>query len=62
MQGNVKDLSDWELLFEYEDAVINYGTRIKLHTKHKASKKLELYRKEVIKRLGWGYEQIKTGL
>jgi hypothetical protein len=50
---NLKELSDWELIFEYENIVIKYAHNHFSKSREIISKQLTNYRREIAKRMGW---------
>jgi len=47
------NLNDWDLIFLYEESLKEYFKHHKKILKEKSIKDVELYRKEILKRLGW---------
>jgi hypothetical protein len=48
-----REISDWDLIFYYEQAVIEYYKHYNKKVKRNYIKKLEDLRKEILKRMGW---------
>jgi hypothetical protein len=50
---DTQNLSDWNLIFLYENALKEYFKHYKFTLKQKSIKDVEIYRKEILKRMGW---------
>jgi hypothetical protein len=51
--GKYREISDWDLIFYYEQSVIEYYKHYNKEIKLNYIKKLEDLREEVLKRMGW---------